>query len=136
MLARSRGEAHMTETPREEANMQKRYWLIPGAIALGVSCAVLAADLSNLSGQSCGADQGVWHFVNNQTGGAAAGSITATFSSGTCTTGPSKVNASTQHFYCGASGALLGASTNLPGRLVLSDFTCTKKCEKDCEPPK
>ena len=113
--------------------MQKRYWLIPGAIALGVSCVVLAADLSNLSGQSCGADQGVWHFVNNQTGGAAPGSITATFSSGTtCTTGPSKVNASNQHFYCGASGALLGASTNLPGRLVLSDFTCETK--KVCDP--
>jgi hypothetical protein len=121
----------------EEKSMKK--WLkvsALGAAVAAVSVAAWAADLANLSGQSCGADDGVWHFVNNQTGGAAAGSLTATFTSGTCTTGPSKVLGNTQHFICGASGALTGASTNLPGRLVLSDFTCTKKCEKDCEPPK
>lgn len=116
--------------------MKKRFWLVPGAIALGVTFAAWAADLSNLSGQSCGADQGVWHFVNNQTGGASAGSLTATFTSGTCTTGASKVLSSVQHFYCGASGALLGASTNLPGRLVLSDFSCSTppKCDPATDP--
>ena len=106
------------------------------ALAFGLSGSAFAADLSNLSGQSCGDLQGTWHFVNNQTGGAGAGSITAYFSSGTCTTGPSKVNPSNQHFYCGASGTLTGASTNLPGRLVLSDFSCESKCEKDCPTPK
>lgn len=37
---------------------------------------------------------------------------------------PSKVTASTQHFYVCAGGTLLGASTHLPGKLVLSDYTC------------
>jgi hypothetical protein len=90
-----------------------------------------AATIENLSGQSCGGDIGTWHFVNNQTGGAAAGSLTATWSSGdTCTVGPSSVNRNTQHFNCIASGALTSATTNLPGRLVLSDFSCETK-----EPP-
>ena len=113
--------------------MKKLFRLTALGVAAGAVCvAAWAASISNLSGQSCGADTGVWHFVNNQTGGAAAGSITATWSSGeTCTTGPSKVNATTQHFYCGASGTLLSAVTNLPGRLVLSDFTCEQKCEPD-----
>jgi hypothetical protein len=118
--------------------MKKILGLTAMAVAVGAVCVTAwAANLANLSGQSCGDDDGVWHFVNNQTGGAGAGVLTATFSSGvTCTTGPSKVLSSVQHFYCGSSGALTGASTNLPGRLVLSDFTCTKKCEgKDCEPP-
>lgn len=113
--------------------MQKRHWLIPGAIVLGVSAAAWAANISNISGQSCGADTGTWHFVNNQTGGAAAGTLTATWSTGDqCTASASKVNSSNQHFYCTASGALTSASTNLPGRLVLSDFTCDTKEE----PPK
>ena len=94
------------------------------ALAFGLSGSAFAADLANLEGQSCGSASGVWHFINNQTGGAGAGSITAYFSSGTCTTGPSKVNSHTQHFYCTASGTLLAASTNLPGKLVLSDFSC------------
>jgi hypothetical protein len=106
------------------------------ALVLGVCGTALAADLANLSGQSCGDLTGTWHFVNNQTGGAGAGSLTATFSGGTCTVDASKVLHSVQHFYCTAPGTLEGASTNLPGRLVLSDFSCETKCEKDCPPPK
>ena len=90
-----------------------------------------AADIDNLSGQSCGDFTGAWHFVNNQTGGAGPGTLTATWDSGDiCIVGPSKVSKKNQHFNCIASGALLSASTNLPGRLVLSDFTCETK-----EPP-
>lgn len=107
-----------------------------GICAGAVCAAAWAASLGNLSGQSCGDFLGTWHFVNNQTGGAAPGTLGACFTSG-CTSGvqPSKVNASNQHFYVTAAGTLTGASTNLPGKLVLSDFTCTPKCEKDCEPP-
>ena len=99
---------------------------------------LMAADLGNLSGQSCGDFAGTWHFVNNQTGGAPAGTITAAWSSGdTCNLGPTKVLGSTQHFVCIASGTLLSASTNLPGKLVLSDFSCETKepppCEKNCK---
>jgi len=104
------------------------------ALAVAASPA-MAASISNLSGQSCGAQSGGWHFVNNQTGGAAPGQLTATWSSGDqCIVGPSAVNAKTQHFNCQASGQLLTASTNLPGKLVLSDFTCSQPPKtEDCK---
>lgn len=106
--------------------MKRWHWIsATGALALGVATMAYAASIENLSGQSCGASAGIWHFVNNQTGGAAPGSLSATWSSGnSCTVGPSSVNKNTQHFYCTASGALTSAVTNLPGRLVLSDFSC------------
>lgn len=108
--------------------MKKRYLLM--TMALLAAGGASAADLANGHGQSCGDFSGTWHFVNNQTGGAAAGTFTATWSSGdTCSVGPSKVNSSVQHFNCTASGELLTASTNLPGRLVLSDYTCASKCD-------
>lgn len=107
------------------------YWLFSAVAALGAAGTAGAANLSNLSGQSCGSFTGTWHFVNNQTGGAAPGTLSATWSSGnTCTTSPSTVNANAQHFYCTASGTLLAASTNLSGKLVLSDFSC-----QTTEPP-
>jgi hypothetical protein len=106
------------------------------ALTAGAS-PVHAAVISNLNGQSCGDFSGNWHFVNNQTGGAPAGQITATWSSGdTCTVGPSKVNNTTQHFNCTAGGTLVSASTNLPGRLLLSDFTCETKEPPPCDPKK
>ena len=118
--------------------MKKRYWLRPVVVALGVYAGTaLAAQLENLSGQSCGDSTGIWHFVNNQTGGAAAGTLNATWSSGnSCSVSSSKVLSNTQHFYCTGAGTLLGASTNLPGRLVLSDFTCGEKEPPKCDPYK
>ncbi len=103
-----------------------------GVVVGALSVAAWAATLSNLNGQSCGDLEGTWHFVNNQTRGAASGSLTANFTSGQCIVDASKNTGSTQHFYCtGFGGDLLGATTGaLPGRLVLSDFTCAKKCEK------
>ena len=114
----------------------KRQWLllIVGLALVAGIVPAQAATISNLSGQSCGDFSGNWHFVNNQTGGAPAGTLTATWSSGdTCTVGPSKVLGNTQHFDCIASGTLLTASTNLPGRLVLSDFVCETKEPPPCE---
>ena len=86
----------------------------------------IPAVLSNAEGQTCPAGTvGVWHFVNNQTGGAAAGVLTAEFSGGQIwTVGPSKVNPNNQHFIVESTGTLITAETNLPGRLVLSDFSC------------
>jgi len=113
--------------------MRKMTVMAAFALALGLSTTAFAVDISNLSGQSCGDFTGTWHFVNNQTGGAGPGTLTATWDSGdTCTVSPSKVLGNTQHFDCIASGALTSASTNLPGRLVLSDFSCDSKEE----PPK
>jgi hypothetical protein len=94
-------------------------------------------DIHNLSGQSCGDGCGTWHFVNNKTGGASAGTMTATWDSGNiCLVSAAKVLANTQHFNCFACGTLESASTTLPGQLVLSDFTCEKKEEPPppCDP--
>jgi hypothetical protein len=109
------------------------------AMALGLaSGAAVSADLGNLNGQTCGDATGTWHFVNNQTGGAGAGTLTAQWSSGnSCVTNASTVNKSNQHFYCTASGTLVSAFTNLPGRLVLSDWSCTDVKEPPvCDPKK
>jgi hypothetical protein len=86
----------------------------------------LAANLSNANGQTCDG-AGFWHFVNNQIQGATTGTLTANFSCGSVTTSiPSHVTPGTIHFEVLTDGSctLLSASTNLPGRLVLSDFTC------------
>ena len=114
--------------------MRKLIGLAVLLVALAIPTAALAATLSNGNGQAC-SGSGTWHFVNNQTGGAGAGMLTASFSGGvTLTTGPEKVLANTQHFYVSttAGATLLNATTNLPGRLQLSDFTCDsgKKGEK------
>lgn len=118
--------------------MNKRYWLKAGVAALGVVFgAAQAATISNLSGQSCGAFTGTWHFINNQVpAGSGTGTLTATWSTGdTCTVQASKVLSNTQHFYCTAGGTLTSASTNLGGRLVLSDFSCdTKEPPPPCDP--
>ena len=66
----------------------KRLWLflIVGLALVAGVVPAQAAVISNLSGQSCGDFSGVWHFVNNQTGGAPEGTLTATWDSGdTCT---------------------------------------------------
>ena len=118
--------------------MNIRRWL--GIIALTMCTAAgtaLAADINNLSGQSCGTDIGEWHFVNNRIPlGSGAGTLMATWSSGdSCTVSPSQINRRNQHFNCIASGTLLSASTNLPGRLVLSDFSCEDVKEPPPPPP-
>lgn len=111
------------------------------AMAMTMSGAAMAGNISNLNGQSCGGLTGTWHFVNNQTPrGSGPGTLTANWSGGSCSVGPSATTQSVQHFYCTASGDLLSASTNLGGRLVLSDFSCETKCEidpktKECKVP-
>ena len=104
----------------------RKYLLGFGLLAaLAIPAGSVAADLHNGVGSSCAPDIGVFHFVNNQTGGAAAGTITAEFDNGdVVTVGSSHVNKNTQHFIVESDGALVDASTNLPGRLVLSDFSC------------
>lgn len=107
---------------------QKRIWTAGAAVALVITGSpAVAAELSNANGQSC-EHGGTWHFVNNQTGGTQTpGTLTAKFSSGEVWVVQSpKVLKSVQHFYVSteAGAELLSASTNLPGRLVLSDYTC------------
>lgn len=112
----------------------KKWMLVLTAVVALSGGTMMAATLANFSGQSCGDSTGTWHFVNNQTGGAAPGHLDATFSGGTCSVDPSAVNNKTQHFYCTAPGALISAVTNLPGKLVLSDFSCETKEPPKCDP--
>jgi hypothetical protein len=115
--------------------MKKRYWAVPLAAFAAVGAAY-AADLHTPHiGSSCPAGfVGRYHFVNNQIPAETpAGTLTATWDSGdSCTVTSYKVLLHVQHFRCvDVTGALTSASTNLPGKLVLSDFTCTriKKCD-------
>jgi hypothetical protein len=115
----------------------KKWMLVFTAVVALAGGTLMAAGIGNLSGQSCGADIGTWHFIHNQTGGAAQGTLTATWSSGdTCTVGAYKVLASTQHYLCTASGELTNASDNIAaGKLVLSDFSCQDvKCDPKTDP--
>ena len=121
--------------------MNKGKWIIAVATAIALSAgAAIAAELENFSGQSCGAFEGTWHFVNNQVpAGSGVGTLEATFTSGTHVVQASTVNNSTQHFFVIASGDLVSAFTNLGGRLVLSDFSCgggKEEPPKGEEPPK
>jgi hypothetical protein len=106
-------------------------------MALGFSSLGMAAQLSNNIGLTLNCPEGYvghWHFVNNQTGGAGAGQLIATFGdAGTVgPVAPTKVLGSTQHFVVeGPLGPLQGAYTltgdgqsQLPGKLVLSDWSC------------
>ena len=104
------------------------------AFTAGSSFASAVTQLHNGHGTRCDGE-GDWHFVNNQTDGASSpGTIYVTFSCGTASDLADKVNKNVQHFNIETSGdcVLEGAYTNLPGRLVLSDYSCDKKEE----PPK
>jgi len=96
--------------------------------ALAIPAVAMAANLhTDHVGTTC-ADGGTFHFVNNQTGGILTpGTLTANFTGGTVVATADHVNRGTQHWTIEAVGRLDGASTNLPGKLVLSDFTCEEK---------
>jgi hypothetical protein len=113
----------------------RKFKLMVGAAALvaGISlqgiAPAMAAELANGSSQTC-SGLALWHFVNNQTGGQQTpGTITAIFTKAGQTSyvvSSGKVNQNMQHFYVTTEvgATLVSASTNLAGRLVLSDFSC------------
>jgi hypothetical protein len=114
--------------------MKKRYWAV-AAVAMTAIGAAYAADLHTPHiGLGCpDGFVGRYHFVNNQLPeGTPAGTINVVYSSGdVCTESAYKVLNHVQHFLCtGVEGTILSASTDpLPGKLVLSDFSC--RCKKD-----
>jgi hypothetical protein len=109
--------------------MRKYFGLAVLVVALAVPAVALAATLQpSQIGSGCATGPGTYHFVNNQTEGAAAGLLSVTFDGVTTSDiTPYMVLRSVQHFSVSSRGTLEAASTNLPGNLVLSDFSCKKK---------
>ncbi|MPZ53610.1 MAG: hypothetical protein GEU79_12915 [Acidimicrobiia bacterium] len=115
--------------------MMKRHMtlLLTVVLAMALVVPVGAAELHESHvGTSCGDGQvGTWHFVNNQTEEDYTGTLTAVFDGSTViNVSASKIAGKTQHFFVEGVGEVLdSASTDLSGKLVLSDFSCshTKK---------
>jgi hypothetical protein len=70
--------------------MRKLFWAPLALGAIGTASAAYAADLANLSGQSCG----------ESAAGSGTGTLTATFTGGSCTVASTKVLTPVQHFFC------------------------------------
>jgi hypothetical protein len=121
--------------------MRKIVTLLGLVVALAVPTVALAATLETgkfgdliEEGEKC--PYGAWyHFVNNQTGGATTGSLTATFTNpaDTETVGPWAVNQNVIHYYVWGEGELTGATSSnngsSDGKLVLSHIGCGKKTD-------
>jgi hypothetical protein len=115
--------------------------LIVLSLALGLSVALMipagAADLHEPHTNMTFDCDGIvsLHFVNNQTGGAAAADITVMLNGGgtTISDGPTKVKQNVQHYDVDIAGTdtLTDATTGaLPGMLVLSDWECVHDKKK------
>ncbi len=119
----------------------KRRWitaLIATAVAMTLAIPVGAADLhEDHKGTDCEHGIVLLHFVNAQTDGTEwAGTITVMLDDWdnggtTIVQTADKVNKNTQHFWVPMEGGdisdyeeLINASTDLPGKLVLSDYEC------------
>jgi len=112
---------------REVVSLRKLVIVAALIVALAVPVAAIAATLQNGQNSTCGDGfVGSFHFVNNQTGkNAPPATLTVIFTDGTQMVAPDKVNQSVQQWDVQSEGTLITASTNLPGNLVLSDFSCT-----------
>ncbi len=132
--------------------MRKVLALLIALCGLAIPAAALAATWDNTkngdlvrAGAACeDGDEGAWyHFVNNQTGGAAAGTISTVFVANALTPvpsqfpanpiGPLAVNQNVQHFYVWGEGTLQSASTTVPGKLVISGIACGKTTDNPRE---
>lgn len=122
--------------------MRKLLTLLVVLVGLAVPVAAVGAIWDNTkngdlvtAGAACeDGDDGAWyHFVNNQTGGASAGTIAVTFSDSAenqSGIGPLAVNQNVQHFYVFGESTLVSATTGtLPGKLVISGIACGKKTD-------
>jgi hypothetical protein len=106
---------------------------VAAAAALAVPMAGISASLTNGNNDTCGAGAvGSFHFVNNHTAGATAGTLMVTFQVGnslmTVTNDDPKVNKNVLMWDVQApSGAVLvdADSGSVPGKIVLSGLSCT-----------
>ena len=109
--------------------MKKVFGLAFVVAALVVTPVAVAATLTNGASQNCDGIA-VWHFVNVQTDGETdKGMLTAWFSGGpedVLTVEASAVNKNMQHFFVETEGdvTLVDATSDLPGRIQLSDLSC------------
>jgi hypothetical protein len=110
-----------------------RLLVIAGLLAaLAIPVAAPGAILEKGAGTTCASGVGTWNFVNNQTGGAAAGTLTVFFDTEEFGViqfgpiGPTAVNKSVQKFtlFTNNRATLVSGSTNLPGKLVLESMGC------------
>ena len=101
--------------------------------ALVLPAAASGATLEKGQGATCASGVGTWNFVNNMTGGAAAGTLTVFFDTEEFgviqfgPVGPTQVNKNVQRFtlFTNNRATLVSASTgNLPGKLVLESVGC------------
>lgn len=103
-------------------------------VALAIAVPAGATDLHSAHvGTSC-EHGGVFHFVENGTGGQTS-TLTVVFSNGDATIVDSKSNNGTNHWWVesGAGATVVSASTNIDAnKLVISDFECRdgKKAKK------
>lgn len=121
--------------------MRKLLTLLVVVVGLLIPVAAIAATLDTskfggliAAGAACeDGDDGAWyHFINNQTEGAAGGTINVTFSdaSENQSVGAFAVNKNVLHFYVFGESTLTGADTpGIPGNLVLSHISCGKKTD-------
>ncbi len=101
-------------------------------VALTIPVAAPGAILEKGPGATCASGVGTWNFVNNKTDGAAAGTLTVFFDTEEFgviqfgPVGPTVVNKNVQKFilFTNNRAALVSASTNLPGKLVLESMGC------------
>ena len=116
--------------------MRKIVTLLGIVVALAIPTVALAATLDTgkfgdliAAGDAC-EDGAFYHFVNNQTGGAAAGTLTTVFDPAgqdpANPVSPYMVLQNVQHFSVFSEGELISAVSTLPGKLVLSDVACKK----------
>jgi hypothetical protein len=114
-----------------------RKYIALGVVVLGLASASAAyaatldtGKFGDLTSQGAACAHGaVYHFVNNQLGsGLPDGTISFQFSGHSASSaGAGFNNGPTQHFFVTSTGTLQWASTNLPGKLVLSSVACAKK---------
>jgi hypothetical protein len=114
--------------------MRKAFVLGAVVAALVVPTVAISATLHNGQGVggTCPRGQiGVFHFVNNQDGGTqSAGTIWVTFAHSTFSGLAQKINPTVQMWWVESNDVLVDATTNLPGKLVLSDFSCVHAKKK------
>jgi hypothetical protein len=113
--------------------MRKILILVGLLAALAIPAAALAAELNTdhfgdqiTAGDKC-AKGAFYHIVNVHSGGADDSTLDVVFSNETKTNVSSYQSpGNTTHYLVFSTGKLLSAENELPGFLVISDYTCKK----------